>query len=174
MPPRTRTRIRRSTTSTTDEIENTIQKTYDLVPSTNPVSLKKLWEELCQKYLDSLRIGLTNETFPYWILHTIPHGAIQQMIDAVYGTGARKIESYAPALCRRFGVPQWQFVLFFGHLPQNKVIALNNVTRERTEITFDSLYRELCRIRSKKETLPDGPFDFTPSEIKSCCRLTSR
>jgi hypothetical protein len=174
MSPRTRTGIRPPTTSTIDGIENTIQKAHDLVASTDPASIKQLWEELCQKYLDALRIGLIHETFPYWILHKIPHEAIQQMIDAVYGKGARKIESYAPALCKRFGVSQWQFVLFFGHLPQTKVVALNTVTRERTGITFDSLYRELCRIRSKKGTLPDGPFDFTPAEIKSCCGLTSR
>ncbi|PMD46845.1 hypothetical protein L207DRAFT_562079 [Hyaloscypha variabilis F] len=168
MPPRTRTGIRPPTTSAINGIENTIQKTHDLVASTDPASIKQLWKELCQKYLDARRIGLTQETFPYWILHNIPDEAIQQMIDVVYGKGARKIESYAPALCKRFGRPQWQFVLFFGHLPQNKVVALNAVTRERTDITFDSLYRELCRIRSKKETLPDGPFNFTPAEIKSC------
>ena len=163
-----------STASASDGIENTIQKAHDLVASTDQASIKQLWEELSQKYLDARRIGLTRETFPYWILHKIPDEAIQQMIDVVYRKGARTIENYAPSLCSRFGVPQWQFVLFFGHLPQNKVVALNTVTKERTDITFASLYRELCRIRSKKETLPDGPFDFTPAEIKSCCGLTSR
>ena len=174
MPPRTRTGIRPPTTSALNGIENTIQKTHDLVASTDPESIKQLWGKLCEKYLDALRIGLTHKTFPYWILDNIPDEAIQRMIDAVYGKGARKIESYAPSFCERFGVPQWQFVLFFGRLPQNKVVALNTVTKERTDITFDSLYRELCRIRSKKETLPDGPFDFTPAEIKSCCGFTSR
>lgn len=133
--------------------ENAIQKAHDLVASTDPASIKQLWEELYQKYLDALRIGLIHETFPYWILHNIPDKAIQRMIDAVYKSRARKIEAYAPALCRQFGVPQWQFVLFFGVLHQRKILALRNVTKERTDITFDSLYRELCRIRSKKKDL---------------------
>jgi hypothetical protein len=168
----TRTGIRSPSTSTINGIENTIQKAHDLVASTDPTSIKQLWEDLREKYLEALRIGLTHETFPYWILQNIPDEAIERMIDTVYGKGARMIVPYGPVLLDRFGVPQWQFVLFLGRLPQNKVVALNAVTKDLADTTFDDLYRELCRIRSQKETLPDGPFDFTPSEIKSCCRLT--
>jgi hypothetical protein len=51
---------------------------------------------------------------------------------------------------------------------------LNRIAKERTDITFDSLYHELCQIRSKQQPLPDGPFDFKLAEFRSCCRSMSR
>lgn len=160
MPPRPRTGIQSRTA---------IQRAHNLV-SQDPATIKQVWDELCQEYLDAFRSQSTHETFPCWILGNIPHAAIQQMIDVVYDKGARKIEPYAPNLLKRFGVPQWQFVLFFGRLPQTKVRLLTRIAK-RQDITFDRLYAEL---RSRYERLPNGPFDFTTSDFKSCGRLTSR
>jgi hypothetical protein len=172
MSPHSRRTLLSPRASTIAGIQSSIQKAHDLVSFTDPASIKQLWEELCQKYLDARRIGLTDERFPHWILRNIRHEAIPHMIDVAYEKGARKIESYYPCLLERFGVPQWQFVLFFGRLPQNKVRALNNATKDVPNITFEGLYRELCRIRSKKGALPVGPFDFTLAEIKDCCEFT--
>jgi hypothetical protein len=163
MPPRPRTGIQPPTA---------IQKAHNLV-SQDSATIKQVWDELCQEYREAFRIHSTLETFPYWILHNIPHAAIQQMINVVYDKGARKIEVYAPTLLKRFGVPQWQFVLFFGRLPQTKIRLLSLIAK-RQDITFDSLYGELREVRSRNEILPNGPFDFTTSDFRSCGRLTSR
>ena len=175
MSSHTRTGSRPSTpTTASDGIESTIQKADNLQASTDPASIEQLWEEVCQKYSNARHTGLTDQTFPYWILSNIPYKAIEQMIDVVYENNARMLATYFPALSSRFHVPPWQFGLFFGRLSQNKLRALNAATRDQTDITIDSLYHELCRIRSRKKILPDGPVDFRMFEIRSCCRSPSR
>lgn len=167
MPSRTRRGNRPST------IEDAIQKAYDLVAS-DPATFVEFWEDLCRLHRATLRNGATFKGFPKWILDNFPHKTIQNMLEAVYKLYTQKIDAYYPSLGDRFGIPKWQLVLFLGNLPQNKVKDLNDVLKKRPDITFDTLYRELCQIRLKRQPLPEGPLDFTPSEIKSCSKSMSR
>jgi len=109
MPPRHRTGIQPVATdfaSAPFGIEDAIQRANDLVPSsTDPTSIKGLWEVLYQKYAHDRRTGITHESFPFWILRNIPENAIERMIDVVYAKNSRKIQSYAPGLLDKFDVP---------------------------------------------------------------------
>lgn len=172
MPPRTRTRILSQTFSANDNdhgVQNVIQKAHDLVASTDTESIRELWEDLCRSYKVARHNDHNLEAFPYWILENIPHGVIPKMLDAKYGKGARAIEFYGPRLGTQFKVPLWQFVLFFGSLSQPKVTKLNAIARKRMGCSFDSFYRELERIRSKRGDFSDGPSEFTLADLRSYC-----
>ncbi|KJR89804.1 uncharacterized protein SPSK_06353 [Sporothrix schenckii 1099-18] len=151
------------------EPQTAIQEASDLA-SHDPDIVKKCWDNLGTAYRKASKAGDTLPSFPRWVLNNVPDAAIEQMMNVVCGKGARKIESYGPGLVERFGVPQWQFVLFLGPLPQNKVTLLNRIGKRRG-LTFDGLFEELCAERCRDGwELPKGPFNFSPRELKCCVR----
>ncbi|KAM5357035.1 hypothetical protein ACJZ2D_016682 [Fusarium nematophilum] len=159
MSPATRAGFRpRKSVSTRDSIaddiedgtENAVQKAYDLVPSTDAASIRQVWEDLRQSHHAALRNGHKLESFPYWVLRRVPHQIIPQMLEVVHGKDARRLEFSAPIVYQHFGVPQWYFVLFFDGLSEHSARKLTAITKKRRNLSFDSLYCEVKRNRSKR------------------------
>jgi hypothetical protein len=156
-----------------DGTDNPVQKAHEVVAATR--SIKTLWHDLCQFYHFKVRNGHMLKEFPYWILDEVPHELIPQMLELEYGVkGAKAIVFYGPRLEEHYKVPLWQFVLFFGSLTQPKVAALNKIPKNRRGLNFDSLYRELKHIRSKRVPFSDGPLMFGKADFKKCCLSVSR
>lgn len=170
MPARTRGRGGRSNRADEENID-AIQKARDLTIESGQATLQRAWDDLCQHFQRDRNAGLIHEDFPYWILHNVSDTRIELLIRTVYASSYAKIDAYT-TLQENFGVPAWQFHLFLGPLPQNQLKRLWHATMDRRGITFDNLYQELCRIRSQKETLPDGPIYFKPKDFEAICRST--
>ncbi|KAH8594424.1 hypothetical protein B0O99DRAFT_687657 [Bisporella sp. PMI_857] len=155
-----------------DKVENAVQRAYDLVPSTDTASIVEAWQDLRQSHL-ALRNRRKIESFPHWVLSRVPHQIIPQMLEAVYGKGARRLEFSAPIVYQHFGVPQWHFVLFFGGLSEHSARRLTTITKRRPSLSFDSLYREVKQNRSKRlkarpMSTSDDALEFKPADFQSC------
>ena len=166
------------------QTEVAVERACNLVNQPDPADIRQAWQDLRRSHCAARRNGCELPAFPDWVLtEQIPAEALQLMLEAEYGEGARRLGK-RPVVCRNFGVPAWHFALFLGDIGHRMAGELSRVSKEKPDnVSFESFYRELKRIRDRRlnnrtPSLSDSnlrlvktenALGFKPSDLKTYC-----
>lgn len=183
MSPHTRTRHQTqaniiasppmATTNSSDGIVKAKEAIYSLDRFNDPWErFREVWQDLRQAYEDTVNNSDSDtcRPFPIWALSQFDPGYLESLLTVGYYQDLGHLKTWASTAALKFKVRPWQFILFFDYIEQARARAINKISKERPDLTFNQLYEEVQNSRLNRIKHQKNPrYDFLPRDFKACC-----
>lgn len=133
---------------------------------------RQVWQALRQAYEDTVNNSDSDtcRPFPVWALSQFDPGYLESLLQVGYYQDLGHLKTWAPSASLKFKVRPWQFILFFDYIEQARARAINKISKERPDLTFNQLYDEVQNNRSNRIKHQKNPrYEFLPRDFNACC-----